>query len=111
MSDGGAFSRRGRTGEGLLPGPKYETLPAAAALCEPYGNHGAVTQHKSYQVLIAGRVAQRYAQSASLRGFSLVVIGASNPGVIVGRQQHPVNLQPARRSHEAFSGRAETPRR
>jgi hypothetical protein len=49
------------------------------------------------------QVAQRQAQFAFLCGFSVMVIEASSPGVFIGGQQHPVDLQPAPRGHGALN--------
>ncbi len=48
------------------------------------------------------QVAQRYAPFAFLCGSSLTVIEASNPGVFIGGQQHPVDFEPARRGDGAL---------
>ena len=51
---------------------------------------------------ISKQVAQRYAPFAFLCGSSLTVIEASNPGVFIGGQQHPVDFEPARRGDGAL---------
>ena len=48
------------------------------------------------------QVAQRYAQFAFLCGSSLTVIEASDPGVFVGGQQHPVDFEAARGCYGAL---------